>query len=71
MATRIGLAINCEVLDAVLNDSQTAQAFRERLPLTIRMSRWGDEYYGSLGQALLVEEAADARDVMEVGECRR
>ena len=30
------------------------------------MSRWGDEYYGSVGLGL--ENDADARDVLEVGE---
>jgi hypothetical protein len=51
-----------------LNDSPTAAAFRERLPTTLRMSRWGEEYYGRIDADLGVGEADDAREVMEVGE---
>jgi hypothetical protein len=38
------------------------------LPATIRLSRWGDEYYGSLPKPLNVDEAPDAREEMAVGE---
>lgn len=51
-----------------LGDSPTALALRERLPATLRMSRWGDEYYGRIDTDLGVGEAEDAREVMEVGE---
>jgi hypothetical protein len=51
-----------------LDDSPTALALRECLPVTLRMSRWGDEYYGPLATDLGVEEEAHAREVMEVGE---
>jgi hypothetical protein len=36
--------------------------------MTIRMNRWGDEYYGSIGKALGVQDGPDAREDMEVGE---
>ena len=32
------------------------------------MSRWGDEYYGSLNDPLDLAESADAREAMVVGE---
>lgn len=51
-----------------LNDSETAAAILKRLPLKVRMSRWGDEYYGNIGAALMVSQAADAKEEMEVGE---
>lgn len=49
-----------------LNDSATADQLVGRLPLEVRMSRWGDEYYGDAG--LDVEEEAGARTEMAVGE---
>jgi hypothetical protein len=51
-----------------LDDSPTAVAVRERLPATLRMSRWGDEYYGRIATDLGMGEAAEARERMEVGE---
>lgn len=49
-----------------LNDSATADQLMARLPLDVRMSRWGDEYYGDAG--LDVAEEAGARTEMSVGE---
>jgi len=67
MSTRIKLTIGDMALDATLNDSETAQAIAASLPTTVHMSRWGDEYYGSIGD-LGVGQSADARDLMKVGE---
>ena len=67
MPTEIRLTIGDVTLDATLNDSETAQAIAAQLPTTVRMSRWGDEYYGSIGD-VNVGEASDARDLMEIGE---
>ena len=55
-------------LTGQLNDSPTAQAIADQLPLTIRMSRWGEEYYGSLPKNPDIDQAPDAREVMAVGE---
>lgn len=55
-------------LEGNFNDSETAQALLGRLPLTVRMSRWGEEYYGGIGDSLGVGEAPDAREEMQVGE---
>ena len=68
MATKIVMKVEGVTLSGELNDSETASALAARLPLKIRMSRWGDEYYGSIGPALKVATAADARDDMAVGE---
>lgn len=68
MAVSISLRMGSLVLSAQLNDSLTAKALRALLPATIRMSRWGDEYYGSLPKPLGVDEAPDARELMAVGE---
>ena len=67
MPTDIKLTVGNVTLDATLNDSETAQAIVAALPITVSMSRWGDEYYGSIGD-LGVGQSGDARDLMEVGE---
>ena len=63
----VRLKINDQTISAELYDCETARALVAHLPLTVTMSRWGDEYYGSIAP-LDVGEAADARDVMEIGE---
>lgn len=68
MPSKIKLRINEHVLSGVLNDSTTAQALLKRLPFKLRMSRWGEEYYGSIGKDLGTSQEADARDEMKVGE---
>ena len=54
------------ILKAELNNSSGAGALAGKLPITVRLSRWGDEYYGDCG--LNVEEEDTARDTLEVGE---
>ncbi|MBF0345682.1 MAG: hypothetical protein HQL06_15820 [Nitrospirae bacterium] len=66
MSDRILIAASDLKLKAELNDSATASAFKALLPIEIRMSRWGDEYYGDCG--INVDIAEDAKEVMEVGE---
>ncbi len=62
----IRLHIGDREVTAQLNESSTAKAFFNMLPLTVSMSRWGDEYYGDCG--LNVQLESDARAEMEVGE---
>lgn len=66
MPNRIRLRIGPIELNAELNESLSAQALLASLPLEIRMSRWGDEYYGGCGVSVDLEP--DAREEMEVGE---
>ena len=68
MPTPITLRIDKLQLIGQLNDSPTAGAISKLLPLKIRMSRWGDEYYGSLSEGLDMGQSADAREDMAVGE---
>jgi uncharacterized protein len=68
MPTPITLAIGTLQLTGQLNDSPTAAELARLLPLTIQMSRWGDEYYGSLPSKLGIAQASDAREEMAVGE---
>ena len=66
MPTRIRIVTGQLSLMAELNDSTSAQRLLQLLPLEIRMSRWGEEYYGNAG--LQVAEEAGARAEMAVGE---
>jgi uncharacterized protein len=50
---------------AVLNDSRTAEAIWEALPIQAKGNRWGDEIYFSIPLAL---EPEDPREVVERGD---
>ncbi len=66
MPSRIRIILEDGEVDAVIDDSPTAEAVRSALPLEGTVSRWGDEIY--FGIPLKVEEAPDARRDMAVGE---
>ena len=66
MPTAIEIVIGDLVLTAELNDSSTAAQLAGSLPTTVRLSRWGDEYYGGCG--IDAPLAGDAKEAMCVGE---
>jgi hypothetical protein len=66
MRKRIALTVGGKTVNAALNGSKTADLFYKNLPMTIALSRWGDEYYGDCG--LKVQAESGARTDMEVGE---
>ncbi len=66
MNTSLSIKIQDEIFSAELNDSPAATLLLEALPLKVRMSRWGEEYYGDCG--LAIPANASARDLMKVGE---
>lgn len=66
MPSRIRIILEGGEIDAELDDSPTAEAIRSAVPLDGTVSRWGDEIYFSI--PVKVEEAADARQEMDVGE---
>jgi hypothetical protein len=66
MATSIVIEAGGTTLRAELSDSPAAKRVAAALPLSVTMSRWGDEYYGSAG--LVIPEDSSARELMEVGE---
>jgi hypothetical protein len=52
--------------EAELNDSPTAQAVFDALPIKAQGSRWGGEIYFTI--PVKAELEADSRDVLEAGE---
>jgi hypothetical protein len=66
MGTAITIAIQGQMFHAELNDSPAAAELLQLLPLELRMSRWGEEYYGSCGLDMKLDSSA--RELMEVGE---
>lgn len=66
MGQKINIKINNETFPAELNDSDAAKSIVESLPLSFRMSKWGDEYYGDCGLNFKLDSTA--REEMKVGE---
>jgi hypothetical protein len=66
MSKKIRLKFGSKESTAVLNDSETARQFNEKLPMQVSLTRWGDEYYGDCG--IRVQPSKDAREQMDVGE---
>ena len=63
---RIRITAGSISIEAELNDSPTARAIWEALPITERGNRWGEEIYFSIH--VQQDLAADARAAMAVGE---
>lgn len=66
VTTPIIISIDGADYRAELNDSATGQAVADALPLEGSASRWGDEYYWSIGINAATSE--DARTTFGVGE---
>jgi hypothetical protein len=66
MTTRIAIRAGAVALEAELNDSPTARAVAQALPIRGEAQRWGKEIYFDIG--LMQELAEDARTDMDVGE---
>ena len=66
MSQIITITVAGQNFSARLNDSAAARKLIEALPLTVTMSRWGNEYYGDC--TLNIEDIESAREIMEVGE---
>lgn len=59
------ITIDGQPLRATLNESATAEAIYNALPLEATATRWGDEFY--FGIPVTLAEAADAQDEVAVG----
>jgi hypothetical protein len=66
MTQRIVIDASGHSLEAELLDSAAGRVISSSLPLAAEMSRWGEEYYGSVG--IDIPEDGTERDIMEVGE---
>jgi len=66
MSRSIRITAGGEAVDATLNDSDTAAAVLEALPISATASLWGEEIYFPI--PVTHGEAEDAREVMAVGE---
>jgi hypothetical protein len=62
---RITIVASDVTRSAVLDDSQTATAIWNALPLEARANRWGDEIYFSIPVAI---DPEGPKEVVEVGE---
>jgi hypothetical protein len=60
------LEFDGRTLQVELNAGSAARQLAAALPQALSMSRWGDEYYGTL--AVPVSSGEKRRDVFEVGE---
>ena len=66
MAGRIVIEAGGHTLEAELSDSAAGRTISSSLPLFADMSRWGEEYYGSVG--IDIPGDGTARELMDVGE---
>lgn len=66
MSRKITITAGSVKMEALLNDSPTAQQIWEALPITGRANVWGDEIYFEI--PVRAEQAPDARAEVEVGE---
>ena len=63
----IALQIETVRLEGHLAEGPVAEALAGKLPLEVKLRRWGDEYYGDLGAGLGRFEGETA-EVMDVGD---
>jgi hypothetical protein len=66
MATKIIIEAGKCRMEAELSDTAAAQKIGDALPLSADVSRWGDEYYGSVG--VDISEDATGKELMKIGE---
>ncbi len=62
----IQISVGDVVMQAELNQSLTAQAIWDHLPITGSVNTWGDEIY--FGIPVNLKEEPDAREEVEVGD---
>ena len=62
----ITITLDGHPFEAELDGTGAGAALARKLPIAARLSRWGDEYYGSVN--VDISEDSTAREIMEVGE---
>ncbi len=65
MKRTIQIKVNGIDLEAILNNSRTAQAIWEALPIVARINTWGDEVYFSIPVKLELEKG---KELVEIGD---
>lgn len=63
---RIKISINDLEFEATVYENEGGVALTSSLPLEVSMSRWGDEYYGSIPTEIYEDD--NSRDLLEIGE---
>ncbi len=64
--TNIKIHVAGQIIDGILNQSETAQKIAEILPIEAHVQLWGDEIYFPI--PLNMNEAPDATDDVEIGD---
>ncbi len=65
MKRTIQIKVNGIELKAILNNSRTAQAIWEALPIVARINTWGDEVYFTIPVKLELEKG---KELVEIGD---
>lgn len=63
--TKIKIEFENISIDAVLNDSETANKIKKILPISNSVNTWGDEIYFSIG---VNDDENDSKEVVELGD---
>ena len=63
--TQIKIEFENTSIDAVLNNSETADKIKKILPLSNSVNTWGDEIYFSIG---VNDGEIDSKEVVELGD---
>ncbi|MEC8749947.1 MAG: cyclophilin-like fold protein [Chloroflexota bacterium] len=63
--TQIKIEFENISIDAVLNDSETANKIKKILPISNSVNTWGDEIYFSIG---VNDYENDSKEVVELGD---
>ncbi|MEC8713394.1 MAG: cyclophilin-like fold protein [Chloroflexota bacterium] len=63
--TQIKIEFENISIDAVLNDSETANKIKKILPISNSVNTWGDEIYFSIG---VNDVENDSKEVVELGD---
>ena len=63
--TQIKIEFENTSIDAVLNNSETADKIKKILPLSNSVNIWGDEIYFSIG---VNDDEIDSKEVVELGD---
>lgn len=67
MVRRIGIAASGVHVVAELNDTRTAEAIWEALPIKGKVSLWGDEIYFPIPVSLELEEGQEVVNIGDLG----